>query len=86
MEFLLPAQRRRNGGFLLANDVTISPREAAVLEQVWLGLSNKEMAAHFSISEAAVEQTLSRLFMKLDLPRARAIVLWGFLRSVEPKA
>ena len=56
------------------------------LEQMWLGRSNKKMATDFSISEAAVEQTLSRLFLKLDLPRARLIVLWGFLRMAEPPA
>ena len=45
-------------------DLILTAREEHVLEGVFEGLSNKEMAARLNVSESAVKTTLQQLFRK----------------------
>lgn len=42
----------------------LSERERDVLERVFAGARNKEIAAHLKISEASVKSALQQLFLK----------------------
>ena len=46
---------------------SLNPRELEVLRLVVQGLANKEIAAHMSISESAVKNTLQQLFSKTEV-------------------
>jgi DNA-binding NarL/FixJ family response regulator len=47
----------------------ISPREAAVLQEIAAGHSNKEIAARLHVSPNTVKTHVARLFEKLDARR-----------------
>lgn len=49
-----------------AEDSTLSPREAQVLDGLWRGLSNKEMARELDLQEVTVKLHLRRLYRKFD--------------------
>ena len=55
---------------------TLTPREREVLTLMGRGLSNTELAAELTLSEATVKTHVTRIFAKLDLrDRAQAVVL-----------
>ncbi|MGW6903570.1 response regulator [Streptomyces sp. NPDC054940] len=54
----------------------LTPRELEVLTLLGRGLSNTELAAHLTLSEATVKSHVARIFAKLSLrDRAQAVVL-----------
>ncbi|KUL22293.1 response regulator [Streptomyces regalis] len=59
-----------------ADLATLTPRELEVLTLLGRGLSNTELAAHLTLSEATVKSHVARIFAKLSLrDRAQAVVL-----------
>ncbi len=50
-------------------DLEISKREYEVLQQISLGLSNKEIAEKLFLSESTIKTHISSLFIKLDAKR-----------------
>ncbi|MFD7276504.1 response regulator [Streptomyces sp. NPDC059862] len=55
---------------------SLTPRELEVLTLLGRGLSNTELAAHLTLSEATVKSHVARIFAKLNLrDRAQAVVL-----------
>jgi len=51
------------------NELTISNREYEVLQEVALGLSNKEIAEKLFVSESTIKTHVSNLLIKLDAKR-----------------
>ncbi|WP_405590986.1 response regulator [Streptomyces sp. NBC_01092] len=59
-----------------ADLTSLTPRELEVLTLLGRGLSNTELAAHLTLSEATVKSHVARIFAKLSLrDRAQAVVL-----------
>lgn len=50
-------------------ELEITPREYEVLEQISLGLSNKEIGEHLFLSESTIKTHVSNLLVKLDAKR-----------------
>jgi DNA-binding CsgD family transcriptional regulator len=64
-----------------AVSVALTPRESEVAELVALGLSNAVIAKRLSLSERTVENHVSRILIKLDLPSRTALAVWVERRS-----
>jgi DNA-binding NarL/FixJ family response regulator len=73
-----------------ADLAALTPRELEVLTLLGHGLSNTELAAELTLSEATVKSHVSRIFAKLALrDRAQAVVLAyesGLVRPGDPQA
>jgi DNA-binding NarL/FixJ family response regulator len=48
-------------------ELTITPRELEILEQIAAGLSNREIAERLFVTERTVETHLRHVFQKLDI-------------------
>lgn len=60
----------------------LSNREQQVLEQVALGLSNKEIAARLKITEGTVKLHLNNLFQKMNVSSRTEAVTQGLKRGL----
>jgi ATP/maltotriose-dependent transcriptional regulator MalT len=60
----------------------LSPREVEVLRLVAGGKTNREVAAHLTISERTVERHVSNLFDKLGVPNRAAATAAAFERNL----
>jgi DNA-binding NarL/FixJ family response regulator len=65
VEILVRRGSRRHGSLLQ----TLSPREHEVLAEIAAGRSNRAIAERLFLSKGAVEQHVSAVFAKLELPR-----------------
>lgn len=52
----------------------LTDHQLEVIRLVARGLANKELAAHFGVSERAVEATLTRIYDKLDVANRSALI------------
>ncbi|MFE7270320.1 response regulator [Streptomyces sp. NPDC057623] len=69
-----------------ADLASLTPRELEVLALLGRGLSNTELAAHLTLSEATVKSHVARIFAKLSLrDRAQAVVLAYETGLVRPR-
>ncbi|MFF6783301.1 response regulator [Streptomyces sp. NPDC012510] len=65
----------------------LTPRELEVLTLLGRGLSNTELAAELTLSEATVKSHVARIFSKLDLrDRAQAVVIAYEKGLIRPSA
>jgi len=76
-KFACSGRERDPGGPVIHRDLTsLTPRETEVLTLMGRGLSNSELAAALTLSEATVKTHVARIFAKLALrDRAQAVVL-----------
>lgn len=63
------------------NDVTITPRQAEILDLVAQGMTNEEIGERLEISAGSVRNTITRFYNAIDCPRAHSVcrvrlVLW----------
>ena len=63
------AQRTKEIDHQKIKELEITPREYEVLEQISLGLSNKEIGEHLFLSESTIKTHVSNLLVKLDAKR-----------------
>jgi LuxR family maltose regulon positive regulatory protein len=64
----------RDAPLALAMAASISPREQEILQSLSIGLSNRDIAARYSISASTVKTHLENIFRKLDInSRTQAI-------------
>ena len=77
----LPGIQATDKRLVLADGTTLTPRETEVLELIWRGLDLKSAAKELGITQSAVEHYSSQLHAKLDLPRARQVLLWDRVRT-----
>jgi DNA-binding CsgD family transcriptional regulator len=56
------------------SDPRLTPRQRQVLDGLFRGLANKEIAAELGIGPDAVKRIISRLLLKLDAPSRTALV------------
>lgn len=64
------------------NQIPLSNREQQVLEQVALGLSNKEIAIQLKITEGTVKLHLNNLFHKMNVTSRTEAVRQGLKRGL----
>ncbi|MEV6836912.1 response regulator transcription factor [Streptomyces sp. NPDC051133] len=70
------ADAERTGAAVPADLAALTPREREVLTLMGRGLSNTELAAELTLSEATVKSHVARIFAKVGLrDRAQAVVL-----------
>jgi len=62
----------------LVSDLSLSTRQAEVVEQLLLGHSDKQIATDMQISVWGVRAHLKRLFSKFDLQDRHELVLYVF--------
>ena len=80
------AGQQPNRPVVAGSDLTqLTPRELEVLTHLGRGLSNSELAATLTLSEATVKTHVARIFTKLNLrDRAQAVVVAYEAGLVEP--
>ncbi|MHC4636315.1 MAG: response regulator transcription factor [Planctomycetota bacterium] len=62
----------------LINELSLSPRQAEVIQCLFQGLSDKQIAEELQISVATLRTYLSRLFLKFDVQDRVELVLYVF--------
>lgn len=62
----------------------LTPRERATLHEVVNGLSNKEIASLYTISESSVKATIQRLFLKTGARTRGQLVRLALERDLDP--
>ncbi len=75
-EEAVPIVTLRDGRIVLSNGEALTTREHQVLERVWLGELNREIADKLAISQSRVRQCLSALSQKTSLSRIRLGVFY----------
>lgn len=60
----------------------LAPRELECVLDVAQGLTSKEIARHFGISEGGVEKRIAAAMFKLDVPRRAALVAEAMRRNI----
>ena len=67
----------------LAVAASISPREQEILYSLSIGLSNREIAMQYSISDSTVKTHLENIFRKLEVnSRTQAIAKWQMFNKI----
>ena len=61
--------------YALANGLFLSPRQVAVLEQLALGLSNKQIAHELGIAEPTIKMHISALLRALGVQNRVQILI-----------
>lgn len=62
--------------------MTLTPRQAQVLEYVAAGYQNHEIAAEIGVSKSAVRQCVARLSQKLDGRNRAGLVARAFRAGI----
>ncbi|MFJ3153525.1 LuxR C-terminal-related transcriptional regulator [Pseudomonas protegens] len=60
----------------------LAPRELECVLNVAQGMTSKEIARHFGISEGGVEKRIAAAMFKLDVPRRAALVAEAMRRQI----
>ena len=81
MELATEAKVFSGGEWLqLKEDLALSPRQAEVVEQLFLGHSDKQIALALSMSVPTVRTHLCRLFSRFDVEDRCELVVQVFAR------
>jgi DNA-binding NarL/FixJ family response regulator len=84
----LPEQLRRVTGASATmgqasdNDVPLSPREGEVLQQLALGLTNKEIARSLQISYETVKEHVQRVLQKIGVTDRTQAAVWAVRKGL----
>ncbi|WP_236183288.1 response regulator transcription factor [Pseudomonas juntendi] len=60
----------------------LAPRELECVLDIARGMTSKEIARHFGISEGGVEKRIAAAMYKLDVPRRAALVAEAMRRQI----
>lgn len=60
----------------------LAPRELECVLDIARGMTSKEIARHFGISEGGVEKRVAAAMLKLDVPRRAALVAEALRRQI----
>ncbi|MFJ9993379.1 response regulator transcription factor [Pseudomonas putida] len=60
----------------------LAPRELECVLDVAQGMTSKQIARHFGISEGGVEKRIAAAMFKLDVPRRAALVAEAMRRNI----
>ena len=81
MELATEAKVFSGGEWLqLKEDLSLSPRQAEVVEQLFLGHSDKQIAQELHVSVPTVRTHLCRLFSRFDVEDRCGLVVQVFAR------
>jgi DNA-binding CsgD family transcriptional regulator len=69
----------------LAQAGDLSAREAEILAMVADGLSNREIAQRFWVTETTIKFHLSRIYRKLEVQNRTAAAMWLRDHPAEPQ-
>ena len=70
----------------MATTDTLTPRERQIVHLVALGMSNKEIAHHATLSEGTVKMHLHHILVKLGLANRTQLATFAHLKSQQPSA
>jgi DNA-binding NarL/FixJ family response regulator len=65
-----------NGGIAIEDGITVTRREAEVMECVAAGLNTPQIAAEFGISRDAIDKCIQRLLISVGMPNRVALAAW----------
>ncbi len=64
------------GGIAIEDGITVTRREAEVMECVAAGLSTPQIAAEFGVSRDAIDKCIQRLLISVGMPNRVALAAW----------
>lgn len=64
------------GGIAIEDGITVTRREAEVMECVAAGLNTPQIAAEFGISRDAIDKCIQRLLISVGMPNRVALAAW----------